>query len=171
VEADGAVAAIDTTSFRVVAQIQTAPRPRGIVFSRDANTIFVTCENGAALTVIDAKTHTAAGKVPVTTPEVDGLHARPMGAVLSVDGQHLFVTTGRTKSVVIVDPKTRQQTGIIESVGGRPWGIAVSPDGRRLYTANGPSGDVSFIDIAGGKVERRVSIGGSPWGLVVGTQK
>ena len=94
-----------------------------------------------------------------------------MGAVLSVDGQHLFVTTGRTKSVVIVDPKTRQQTGIIESVGARPWGIAVSPDGRRLYTANGPSGDVSFIDIAARKVERRVSIGGSPWGVVVGTQK
>ena len=77
-EADGAVAAIDTTSFRVVAQIPTAPRPRGIVFSRDANTIFVTCENGAALTVIDAKTHTAAGKVPVTTPEVDDTaRARP----------------------------------------------------------------------------------------------
>ena len=94
-----------------------------------------------------------------------------MGAVSYVDGQNLFVTTGRTRSVVIVDPKSRQQTGIIENVGARPWGIAVSSDGGRLYTANGPSGDVSFIDVASGKVERRVSIGGSPWGVVVGARR
>jgi YVTN family beta-propeller protein len=55
---------------------------------------------------------------------------------------------------------------MIPQVGARPWGIAVSPDGRRLYTANGPSGDVSFIDVAAGTVERRVATGGSPWGVV-----
>jgi YVTN family beta-propeller protein len=65
-----------------------------------------------------------------------------------------------------VDVTTRQQTSVIPDVGARPWGIALSPDGRRLYTANGPSGDVTFIDAATGKVERRVSIGGSPWGVV-----
>lgn len=53
-------------------------------------------------------------------------------------------------------------------IGARPWGIAIGPDGRRLYTANGPWGDVSFIDMAAGRVERRVTIGGSPWGVVVG---
>jgi YVTN family beta-propeller protein len=91
-----------------------------------------------------------------------------MGAVLSSDGRQLFVTTGRAKAVVTVDMKTRQQTSVIQDVGARPWGIALSPDGRRLYTANGPSGDVSFIDAATGKIERRVSIGGSPWGVVAG---
>lgn len=49
----------------------------------------------------------------------------------------------------------------------RPWGIGVSPDGDKLFTANGPSGDMSIVDTASGKVERRVAVGGSPWGVVV----
>jgi YVTN family beta-propeller protein len=43
----------------------------------------------------------------------------------------------------------------------------VSRDGRRLYTANGTSDDLSIIDAATGKVERRVKVGKLPWGVVV----
>ena len=55
----------------------------------------------------------------------------------------------------------------IEVGGARPWGISVSADGKKLYTANGPSGNVSVVDIANGKVERQIKTGGSPWGVVV----
>jgi YVTN family beta-propeller protein len=43
----------------------------------------------------------------------------------------------------------------------------VSADGSKLYSANGPSGDVSIIDVATGKVEKKIATGGSPWGVVV----
>ena len=49
--------------------------------------------------------------------------------------------------------------------------LALNADGSKLYTANGPSGDVSIIDVASGKVEKKVSTGGSPWGVVVVTRK
>jgi YVTN family beta-propeller protein len=44
----------------------------------------------------------------------------------------------------------------------------VASNGKRVYTANGPSDDVSIVDLASGKVEKRVAIGGSPWGAVTG---
>jgi len=52
-------------------------------------------------------------------------------------------------------------------VGARPWGIGVSRDGKWIFTANGPSGDVSVIEAATGKIEKRIKVGGLPWGLVV----
>jgi YVTN family beta-propeller protein len=44
--------------------------------------------------------------------------------------------------------------------------VALNGDGSTLYTANGPSGDVAIVDVASGKVEKKVSTGGSPWGVV-----
>ena len=43
----------------------------------------------------------------------------------------------------------------------------ISADGQKLFTANGPSGDVSVIDVATGKIDRQIKTGGSPWGVVV----
>jgi YVTN family beta-propeller protein len=67
----------------------------------------------------------------------------------------------------VLDATAKKFVRSIEDVGTRPWGIGLSPDGKKLYTANGPSGDVSVIDIASGKVDRRIDVGGSPWGIAV----
>ena len=60
---------------------------------------------------------------------------------------------------------------VIGDLGGprdmRYNGNAVSADGKKLYSANGPSGDVSIVDVASGKVEKKIATGGSPWGVVV----
>jgi len=67
----------------------------------------------------------------------------------------------------VIDVAARKVARLIEDVGARPWGIGISADGKQLYTANGPSGDVSVVDIASGKTEKRISVGGSPWGIAV----
>ena len=67
----------------------------------------------------------------------------------------------------MIDVATRQVTRTFADVGTRPWGIGVSPDGQTVYTANGPSGDVSVVDAASGRVIRRITLGGSPWGVAV----
>ena len=79
------------------------------------------------------------------------------------------MSNGRGESVAVIDVATRKQVRMLDGVGARPWGIGVSPDGKQVYTANGPSNDVSIVDAATGKVERRIPVGGSPWGLVVRT--
>jgi YVTN family beta-propeller protein len=80
----------------------------------------------------------------------------------------LFVSLGRAGTIGVIDATGRTIAGTIAGVGTRPWGIALSRDGRKLYSANGPSGDMSVIDVASGKVERKISTGGSPWGVVIG---
>jgi YVTN family beta-propeller protein len=78
------------------------------------------------------------------------------------------VSNGRHQSVAVIDVPGRRIVRLIENVGQRPWGIATSPDGRKLYTANGPSDDVSVIDAATGRVDRRIAAGQRPWGIAVG---
>ena len=61
----------------------------------------------------------------------------------------------------------RKVARLIDGVGARPWGIAAGADGKKVYTANGPSNDVSVVDVATGKVEKRIKVGGQPWGIAV----
>ena len=165
-EADNEVVAIDTTSLAVIQRMRTAPRPRSVVFTADGATAFVTAENGAAVTVVEARSHSPSATIKI--PELPGaqIAPRPMGAVLALDGREMYVTLGRARSVAVIDVAERRVTRTVPDVGTRPWGIAISADGKKVYTANGPSGDVSVIDVASGRVERRINTGGSPWGVV-----
>jgi YVTN family beta-propeller protein len=167
-EQENAVFAVDARTFKVLARIPTGPRPRSVVFTRDAATAFVTSENGAQLTVVDVAKNQPAGTIKIEPKAKTVLGPRPMGAVLSPDGKELYVSNGRGESVAVIDVAKRQVVRLYDGVGARPWGIGVSADGRWIYTANGPSNDLSVIDAATGKVEKRVKVGGLPWGLVVG---
>lgn len=167
-EGDNRVYAVDTATLKVVARIPTGARPRMIVFTRDGKTAFVTNENSASVAVIDTATHKPESKDGVTFPKIEEAQTppRPMGAVLTPDGQTVLVSLGRASAIATIAVADRKVAGIITGVGARPWGIDVNTDGTRAYTANGPSGDISVIDLASKKVERKVQTGGSPWGLV-----
>jgi YVTN family beta-propeller protein len=166
-EQDGDVAAIDTTTFALLARIPAGPRPRALAFAKNGALAFATDEMGATVTVIDVAKNAPAGTVKIVPEAQTVLGPRPMGSVLSRDGKLLFVSNGRGESVSVIDIAKRKQVRIIDGVGARPWGIALSRDGKHLYTANGPSDDVSVIDIAAGKVAKRIKVGGLPWGVVV----
>ena len=156
---------VDTRSLKVVGHIPTGPRPRAVVFTKDGTTAFVTDENAATVTVVDAIKHAPAGSIKIEAVAKTVLGPRPMGAALSPDGRQLYVSNGRGESIAIIDVAQRKVARLIDGVGARPWGIAVSADGKKVYTANGPSNDVSIIDVASGKVEKRIKVGGLPWGV------
>ena len=88
----------------------------------------------------------------------------PIGMVEAADG-HLFVTTGRYGAVLEVDPQEGTIVHTIANVGQQPSGIGLAADGATLVTANGPSGDVSLISRASGKVVRKLNVGQGPWGV------
>jgi YVTN family beta-propeller protein len=164
-EDEGLVVAVDTHTLAPVARMTTGPRPRALAFASDGLTAFVSSEGGASLAVLDTERNQALPEISLAAP--GGIPQRPMGVVLSPDGKSLFVSTGRGGAVAEVDVAKRQRVRLIRDVGARPWGIAVSRDGKHLYTANGPSDDVSIIEIATGKVQKRVKVGGLPWGLAL----
>ncbi len=64
--------------------------------------------------------------------------------------------------VAVVDLSTLETVRRIDVGGKGPRGLAISPDGKTLLTANQGTGDVSVIDTATGKVERRILIGVNP---------
>jgi YVTN family beta-propeller protein len=171
-EDESQVFAVDTESLKVVARIDTGSRPRSIVFTRDGKTAFVTNENSASVTVVNTATHTPETKAGIVLPKIEGapMPPRPMGAVLAPNGLEVLVSLGRATSIATITIAGRKLAGTIEGVGGRPWGIDVHPDGTKAYTANGPSGDVSVVDLAAKKVERKIQTGGSPWGIVFRAQ-
>lgn len=66
------------------------------------------------------------------------------------------------EGVQVIDLATLTVTKTIDVGGNGPRGIAVTPDGRELLTANQHTADVSVIDLASGKVLRRIHIGKNP---------
>src|SRR5690606_3776976 len=122
---------------------------------------YISNENDASVTIVDAATHR-----PERNLKLPGTNVRPMGLAVSPDGATLDVAPGRGGTVMAVDTATFE-TRVSEPVGERAWGIALSPDGRLLYSANGPSNDVSIIDAGTLAVLGKIDVGSRPWGLVV----
>jgi YVTN family beta-propeller protein len=152
---------IDPALGQVVARVPTCARPQSVAFTPDGALAFAPCEEGAAVAVIDARTHQPLGAILL------GPTTRPMGAVVSPDGQRLYVSNGGAGSVSVVDVTSRAVVATVRQVGARPWGLDLTPDGRKLYVANGPSNDVTAIDTATLEVVARIPVGGSPWGVAV----
>jgi YVTN family beta-propeller protein len=157
---------VDTESGAVKARLKSGLRPRAVAFTEDGVTAFITNENDATVTVVDAVRHTVSTRVRLPQAAGATIPPRPMGAVISPDGTVLYVSLGRAQSIAVIDIKGRKFVRTIDGVGGRPWGIAIGQDGKTLYTANGPSGDVSIVDVTSGTVTARIASGGSPWGAV-----
>ena len=122
----------------------------------------MTDEFGAALTVFSTEDYKVLKTIALGDPKV----VRPMGIASPTTAGCSTSPPARSVRCSRSTPESGQIVRTIEVSGKRPWGLALSPDGRKAYTANGPSGDISIVDIASGRVENRIAVGGSPWGIV-----
>src|SRR5262249_50732825 len=154
------VAAIDVATHKVLANIETAARPRGIAFTPDGARAYVTAEQGAAITVIDSSKHAAVAQIPI---ELSG--AKPMGIAISADGAWAYRSCGGGGGVGLSAGSSNGGVRFFRNTGIRPGGIGGAPDYRKLYAANGPSNDGAVWDISTGPVLKRIPAGKSPWGV------
>ena len=122
---------------------------------------YISAENDAAITVVDAAKHETIQTISLGERGV----IKPMSVLLSPDGATLYVSTGRGHKLFIIDTATNKVTASFE-IGERPWGIALSPDAKTLFSANGPSNDVSVVDLSNRSVTKRVKAGDGPWGII-----
>lgn len=165
-ETDNQVTVIDPREARVVATIAAGARPRAIGFTPDGAKAFITCENDALITIVDAKARRPLGRILLPRDPSAPSPPRPMGIAMSRDGRRAYVTTGRAGAVAVIDARVGTRVASIPDVGKRPWGIAIAPSGL-VFTANGPSNDVSVIDPAISQVILRIHAGGAPWGIAI----
>lgn len=74
----------------------------------------------------------------------------------------LAYVSNQNGGVAVIDLATLATTGSFDTGSGSPRGIGITDDGRWLVTANREGGDVSVIDRATGKIERRIAVGTNP---------
>jgi YVTN family beta-propeller protein len=123
--------------------------PSALVVSKDNKTLYVACSDARQVTWVDLTSGTVTRRIPVC--------ADPTGLVLTPDGSKLIVTCAAPKSTILVLGAAEGQVLAAIPAGHTAGGPAISPDGARLYVCNRFDGDVSVIDLAGGKELRRVA--------------
>jgi len=140
---------------------QAAEKPRyktplNLALTPDGKELFVTCEAGHTVIVVDVATRRKVAEIPV------GHH--PTDVTFTPDGQRAFVSNRLDDTVSVVDVISRREIATIP-VGDEPHGVLTDRAGRLLYVLNTSSDSISIIDIATQKEVKRLTASRSPWSL------
>ena len=112
--------------------------------------IYITCENSAAVVVIDRNTN----KV---VDAIDSGSTNGHRLIIAPDGQRLYTENEEDATVSVIDLPKRQLLGKIETP--RPLaGIAISPDGRTVVAVDDAQPTLFLIDTQAGRVREKVAL-------------
>jgi len=139
-QADG-VAVIDTATLRQTRMLKGVSDPERVEISRDGHSLFVTDEDAARLSVLDA----VRGRVVATIP----VGREPEGVRASPDGRWVLVTSETGNSVAIIDARTHALLHTV-LVGKRPRDLAFTPDSRAAYVSGEADASVYRISLPSG---------------------
>jgi YVTN family beta-propeller protein len=116
--------------------------------------IYLTCENSAAVAVIDRATD----KVVAT---IDTGSTNGHRLIISPDGQRLYTENEEDATISVIDLPARKLLGKIATP--RPLaGIAISPDGRTLVAVDDVQPTLFLVDAEAGRVRKEVVLEGVP---------
>lgn len=158
----GTVSVIDLAGGRKLRDITVGGRPEGIALSPDDLTLWIGDLEGSRVQIFDTATYDRLGEV-----RTGGI---PIRVAASPDGKWIVTSNNQDGSLTIIDAETRQHSRDVTLSGSREAGqvtILFSPDGSRLYAAETGSNMVAEIDIASGKVLRRLPAGKNGDGLAI----
>ena len=142
--------------------IEHAPSAKSLVFSPGGGEIWTThlLNKKRAVSVFDAKT----GKILAEIPLDDG---GGVEIIFSRDGAKTYVSQMETARVFEIDTVSKKVLRTFET--GSSWTkvLALSPDGKTLFASNWTGNDISEIDVASGKLKRKIPTVRTPRGLYV----
>lgn len=160
--AGGTVSVIDLGAGRKLRDLTVGGKPEGIALSVDGGTLWVGDLEGHRVQVFD--TQSLAKLAEVETGAV------PIRVAASPDGRWIVTSNLMAGSLTIIDASTRAKVRDIEVSGSPQAGqvtILFSPDGERLYAAETGRDMVAEIELASGKVLRRLPAGRQGDGLAI----
>ncbi|HKP73012.1 MAG TPA: cytochrome D1 domain-containing protein, partial [Pyrinomonadaceae bacterium] len=136
------VAVVDTSTWKVVANVDAGTRPTRLRLQSDEKYVWVANDGDAAnapggVTVIDV----AAGKVAANIPTGAGHHE----IAFSPDDRYAFVSNKADGTLSVIDVTRLAKLKEIKT-GAQPAALAFSPLGRALYVANEGDGTIVAID-------------------------
>jgi YVTN family beta-propeller protein len=124
--------------------------PREMVLSNDGRWLYVMCEAGNDVRVVDTTTSKVVKTIAVGQV--------PRGIALSHDGNKLYVANSWDDTVSEIDTATLAVVRTLPT-GFEPNGVAVEPFGRTMFVANRLSNDISVVDLSTGQEIKRLSSG------------
>jgi YVTN family beta-propeller protein len=124
--------------------------PSELAISPDGQRLYVVCEKGDELLVVETSTSQVSKHIPVG-------HV-PRGVSLSADGKQLYVANSWADTVSVIDAEKLEVTATLPT-GFEPISVVAERKGETLYVANRLSNDISVIDLSSGKEVKRLAAG------------
>ena len=158
----GTVTAIDLAKRRKLRDIRVGGRPEGIALTPDGRTLWVGDLEGARVQAYDTRSFERLAEVK--TGKV------PIRVLASADGKWIVTSNLGDGSLSIIDAKTKKRVRDVPVSGSQEAGqvtILFSPDGRLIYAAETGRDEVAEVDLASGRVLRRVKAGKNGDGLAI----
>jgi YVTN family beta-propeller protein len=128
--------------------------PCALVAAPDGQTLYVACETGNRVLVVDLASRKVSAAVRVPHP--------PTGLALSSDGKTLLATCADATSQVCVIDTARQRVIRKLPAGHTALAPVLAPDGKTLFVCNRFDNDVSVINLLSPEPPRRISVRREP---------
>jgi len=137
----GQVAVIETSSWKVLTQINAGVKPSRITLQHDGKYLWVDNEGADeasdGITVIDAVTSKVVAHI------VTG--AGPHQIAFSENDRYAFVTNKQSGTLSVIDVPRLARVKVLK-VGSLPTALAASPLSKAIYVINEGDGDVVVMD-------------------------
>jgi YVTN family beta-propeller protein len=148
------VAVVDTSSWKVISEIETGRRPRRIGFQPDGQYLWAAYDGGTAdalsgVSVIDARAMKKVADVPTGRGNHD--------LAFSDDNRFVFVTNEADGSVSVVDVAKLAESREV-AVGAKPVSIAWSTQAKAAYAVATGAGVIAAVDGTSDKPRALVKI-------------
>lgn len=158
----GTVSVIDLVAMQKLRDIPVGGRPEGIALARDGREVWVGDLEGARVQVYDTQSFEKLGEVK-TGPV-------PIRVLASPDGRWIVTSNLGSGAISVIDVATRQlvrETPLSGTEAAAQVTILFSRDGRHLYAAETGRNEVAEVEMASGRVLRRVQAGKNGDGLAI----
>jgi len=137
--------------------------PTFVSVSPDDRRLYVACNHGNTLQVLDAASLQLVQEIPVGA---GAYNVEP-----SADGQWVIVTNKKAQSVSLVDARRLMEVAKIPTSKPLPHGVAYSPDGRWAFTSaesvGADPGAVDVIDLTSRARVASIAVPRQPTGITI----
>ena len=167
-QADHTLTVTRVPDFKTAATLRLGKSPEHLDVSPDGRFVYVGNFEGGTVSVVDAGSLREVARLAG--------FVNPHNITFSQDGRQAFVANLGSDRVSIVDVKSRKITASLEAANpvklaslGRNRkvngiiNVTLTTDGRYGYAAHSDGGEVAVIDVAAGRVVKRIRVGKLPW--------
>jgi YVTN family beta-propeller protein len=137
--------------------------PTFVSVSPDDRRLYVACNHGNSLQVLDAATLAQVREIPVGA---GAYNVEP-----STDGRWILVTNKKVQSVSLIDARSLTEVARIPTSKPLPHGIAYSPDGRWAFVSaesvGADSGAVDVLDLRSRTRVAGIAVPRQPTGITI----